>query len=514
MLVETALGRATYAVDDADLPGLREAISELARAGYSESGISKCLGLPDLTALQWRIVSVYRSERLSSRGQLALAIDLFLLQGSISQEELGRLFVTSNPDVWIRAGLLQIDEQGMIRSRASLFAFGERLMFSDHAWPQLPHPGHVTVPYDQVMWVGLDSRHLAYCTVRRPFRAALDLCTGSGIHALLASAHSERVLAIDINPRAVRCARFNARVFGTSNVEVLEADLYPGGDPGGAQEQFDLITANPPFVPSPLDTLAFRDGGRSGEDVLARIVQGLPSHLAAGGIAQVVTELGEREGEPLVQRLREWLQGAPMDIHILRLSEHDAMAYATLHAKGDTFADFLNSVHEWAANLLAHRYKSVVSVVVSFQWSGSAAGSTWDLTEQSQPPHRAAGEEIEAVFRADRAARQFVSQALKDNWISRAGPIALLDACVLGSGIRAKAKATLLGQALTIEHHLDPLEREILDRMDGPLQMQELAGSCRNPDADLPILVEAARSLLRRRLVQTSPIRNSKRKVR
>jgi len=197
-----------------------------------------------------------------------------------------------------------------------------------------------------------------------------------------------------------------------------------------------------------------------------------------------------------------------MDIHILRLSEHDAMAYATQHAKGDNFGDFLDSVHEWASNLLAQRYKRVVSVIVSFQWSDTSTGSTWDLTEQSQPPRRPAGAEIEAVFRADRAARQLDWQALKTNWISRAGPIALFDARVLGGEIRAEAKATLLGQALTIEHHLNPVEREILDRMDGPIQLPELVSSCRDPDADRPIIVEATRSLLRRRLVLARPIRN------
>jgi hypothetical protein len=284
----------------------------------------------------------------------------------------------------------------------------------------------------------------------------------------------------------------------------VEADLY-GGVHG---TQFDLIIANPPFVPSPLDTLRFRDGGPSGEDVLARIVEGLPLHLAAGGIAQVVTELGEREGEPLVQRLREWLHGAAMDIHILRLSEHEAMAYATHHAKGDNFGDFLDSVHEWASNLLAQRYKRVVSVIVSFQWSHAATGSTWDVTEQSQPPRRSAGAEIEAVFRAAQAAQRLDWQALTTNWISRSGPIALFDARVLGGDIRAEAKATLLGKALTIEHHLNPVEREILDRMDGALQLPELLKSCRNPDADRPILVEAVRSLLRRRLVHIRPIRN------
>jgi hypothetical protein len=69
----------------------------------------------------------------------------------------------------------------------------------------------------------------------------------------------------------------------------------------------------------------------------------------------------------------------------------------------------------------------------------------------------------------------------------------------LGGNIRAKAKATLLGQALTIEHHLDPVEREILDRMDGPIRLSELIGICRDPDADEPVIEAAARSLLRRR---------------
>jgi hypothetical protein len=397
----------------------------------------------------------------------------------------------------VRAGLLAIDESGMARARASLFPFGDELIFSDHAWPHLPHPGYVTVPSDQVMWIGLDSRHLAYCTIRRPFGTALDLCTGSGIHALLASAHSKRVLAVDINPRAAACTRFNALVSGAANLEVVVADLFQGA----RGERFDLITANPPFVPSPLDTLGFRDGGRSGEDIQKRIVAGLPQHLAPDGIAQIITELGERDDEPLVLRLRQWLDGASMDIHILRLGEHDAMRYATRHAKGDSFDAFLASVHEWAANLLAQGYRRVVSLVISFRWSDPALGQPWDLAEQSPPPHRAAGPEIDAAFLAERQARQIDWQTLKNSSLSRAGSIALLDARVLGSNIRARAKATLLGQALTIEHHLDPVEREILDRMDGPVLMSELIGICRDPDVDEPIMEAAVRSLLRRRLI-------------
>jgi len=349
------------------------------------------------------------------------------------------------------------------------------------------------------MWVGLDSRYLARCTMRRPFRAALDLCTGSGVHALLASAHTEQVLAVDINPRAVACARFNAQASGIANLEVQVGDLFEAV----RGERFDLITANPPFVPSPLDNLRFRDGGRSGEDIQKRIIAGLPNHLAPGGMAQIVTELGERDDEPLVLRLREWLNGAPMDIHILRLGEYSAMKYAIGHAQGDEYDAFLASIDEWARNLRAQNYLRVVSLVISFQWSDPAVGPPWNRVDESPPPRRNAGAEIDAAFRTERLTRHLDwQQVLKRSWLTRAGPIALLDAHVLGSDARARAKASLLGQALKIDHQLDPVEREILAHMKERISVPELIKTLCDLDVDERSVIEATRSLLRRRLVR------------
>jgi methylase of polypeptide subunit release factors len=217
------------------------------------------------------------------------------------------------------------------------------------------------------MYVGTDSRWLARTTVRRKVASSLDLCCGSGIHALLAASHADRAFAVDINPRAVSCTAFNARAMGLDNLEAFQGDLY---DPLG-DRRFDLITANPPFVPAPAQEVGFRDGGFSGEDVQRRIVQGLPRHLAQGGIAQIVTELGERDGEPLEDRLRTWLDGAPMDIHVLRLRVTPAQAYAIGHADGDAYADYLASVGRWASNLKAQGYSRVVSVLMAFQWSSA-----------------------------------------------------------------------------------------------------------------------------------------------
>ena len=178
-----------------------------------------------------------------------------------------------------------------------------------------------------------------------------------------------------------------------------------------------------------------------------------------------------------------------MDIHILRLREHTAAKYAIGHAKGDDFGAFLDSIGEWAGNLRAQGYTRVVSVVISFQWNDPAAGPPWERVDESPPPRRPAGKEIEATFRAQR------QQVPTNSWLSRAGPIALLDARVLGSNIAAKTKATALGRALSIEHHLSPLEKEILERLETKLPTESLG-------MDDPAVRAAVRSLIQNQLIQ------------
>jgi hypothetical protein len=475
---------ATFLVDDTDVPALRGVMSHLVRIGYSEMSVRERLGLFDLTELLWRALPIYREEQLAVRDTLDSAIDLFLLQGAIPIDELNRLFDKAEQDVLIRTGLLLINEKCV--ARASLFPVGDHLVFSDHAWPALPHPGCVNVPHDQVMSVGTDSRWLARATLRKPVGAALDLCTGSGIHAILAASHSKRVTAVDINPRAILCTRFNSQASGATNIEVAVGDLF---EPVHG-ELFDLITANPPFVPSPVNSIGFRDGGHSGEDVQRRIVEGLPHHLAQGGFAQIVTEFGERGDEPLSDRLREWLGGAPMDILILRLRVTSAASYAIGHANGDdTYDTFFSSVHDWANNLRAQGYSHIVSVLLAFKWSDTALGQPWTRSEELQPPHSDAGTEIEAMFLAERLVRQpDLYEMLERGLMRRAQPIGLMGAQVLGSELHSKTQAQLMGKALPVLKQLDPVEYELLLLMEKPLSLSELLALTREsglPDEEV-----------------------------
>jgi release factor glutamine methyltransferase len=55
----------------------------------------------------------------------------------------------------------------------------------------------------------------------------LDMGTGSGINGVMAASRSSDVMAVDVNPAAVECARANAERNGVADrIEVRESDLF------------------------------------------------------------------------------------------------------------------------------------------------------------------------------------------------------------------------------------------------------------------------------------------------
>src|SRR5580704_8016380 len=115
---------APFLAGDADVPALRQAISCIGRVGFCEAAVLERLGLQDITDLQWRKSCIFRDERLTVRDPLALAIDLFLMQGALTADEVDRLLPVSSRDVLLRTGILEIDESGLVRARASLYPVG------------------------------------------------------------------------------------------------------------------------------------------------------------------------------------------------------------------------------------------------------------------------------------------------------------------------------------------------------------------------------------------------------
>ena len=472
-----------------------DAFSHVGVIGYSETAVRDRLGLDDLNDLQMRAAAIYRRQRLAQRDPLDSAIDLFLLQGWLPTAELDRLFSRQDQEALIACGLLEW-RGGLVRALASLYPVGRDLVFSDHVSYELETNRWSAVPSDRVMYVGTDSRWLARITSRKPVASALDICCGSGVQALLAASHAELVTAVDINPRAVECTAFNAKIQARSNVEARLGDVYAPVGP----RRFDLITANPPFVPAPVQRIGFRDGGPTGEEVQRRIVEGLPRHLSPGGTAQLVTEFGDPGAEPLEGRLRRWLGDAPMDIYVLRLRAHSAQAYAIGHAEGDAPDLMLESVGQWAANLERQSYRSIVSVLVTIRWSD---GTPWTRVDEASPPTGSAGAEVEAVFAAERLARDpGLTSRLRGSRVACTGPVAVFQSRTFGAGVPPTIQARRLGVALSVAHELSPVELDLLAALEQPIATIDILAIGERIAVPHDVVLDALVSLIRQGLVR------------
>lgn len=114
----------------------------------------------------------------------------------------------------------------------------------------------------------------------------LDIGTGCGILGVIAAAKASWVVAVDINPYAVRCAKENAKVnHVASKMLFVQGDLFA---PLKTGEEFDLILFNAPYLPSERTedaswlTLAW-SGGTNAREVIDRFIQEAPKHLKHDG---------------------------------------------------------------------------------------------------------------------------------------------------------------------------------------------------------------------------------------
>ncbi|GAB2604876.1 methyltransferase [Pseudactinotalea suaedae] len=180
---------------------------------------------------------------------------------------------------------------------------------------------------DHVLGLGGASRTLAELTVRTPVGSALDLGTGCGVQALALSAHAGTVTGTDISPRALAYARFNAALNGMTAQWREGSMLEPV-----AGEQFDLVVSNPPFVITPrggaLDTYTYRDGGRSGDDLVRDLVTSVGSVLAPGGLVQMLGNWEIPRGRRWTERVREWLDASGLDGWVIQREVLDPAHYA------------------------------------------------------------------------------------------------------------------------------------------------------------------------------------------
>lgn len=118
----------------------------------------------------------------------------------------------------------------------------------------------------------------------------LDLCTGTGVLAVAAArAGAGHITAVDISRRAALAARFNTLIRGLPvRVERRNALIF------STDRQFDVVLANPPYVPCEQRELAPRGQGRAwnaaldGRALLDPLCTNAPRMLSSGGMLLIV----------------------------------------------------------------------------------------------------------------------------------------------------------------------------------------------------------------------------------
>jgi SAM-dependent methyltransferase len=250
---------------------------------------------------------------------------------------------------------------------------------------------------DYVMGIGSSSLTLANQTIRRRSSLTLDLGTGCGLLAFLAAPHSDRVVAVDRNPRAVRLAAFNARLNGLSNVECREGNLF--GPVEG--DRFDLVFSNPPFVISPEHHYIYRDSGLHGDEISQKIVRQVPRFLREGGYCQILSNWAHLPGQRWQERLRAWFENTGCDAWVMQSDTLDAAAYAVKwirHTERDNPERFAERFDRWLDYYEREGIEAVGAGLITLR--RRSGGANWFRADDAPPKMLGpAGASIELGFR-------------------------------------------------------------------------------------------------------------------
>jgi SAM-dependent methyltransferase len=267
-----------------------------------------------------------------------------------------RAFAPMSLDEWVKIGL--VSRSGtLVQPAVQLRCFQGMVIAFDFI-----QRGPGGLREDYVMGVSPSSLVLATMTVRRPIRSALDLGTGSGIQAFLAAAHTERVLGVDCNARALAVSRFNAQLNGISNVEFRDGDMF--GPVAG--ETFELIVSNPPFIISPDNRHLFLNSGSDSDDICRRIVREAPAFLKEGGYCVFNANWAVIEGEDWRARLAAWFDGTGCDGLVILQGIQDLGEYAAglIEVGVNEQTEFIRHFNQWMDYYGAHRMTGIGQGVI------------------------------------------------------------------------------------------------------------------------------------------------------
>ena len=360
--LQNARGCDQQPLEPADSAKLENFRRQLRLRGYTEERISKRLRVRHPSTIQLPSYPIYQ-ERLRQRSDsLSILISLFLLQSEVLSEAANGALTPDGVDELLALGVLTPASPGMLAANVSIYPCSGSYFITDHRF-RPPYSDHDVAPAQPVMHLGQDSYALAYLFPQPPKGGqVLDLCTGSGVQAILAARRAKRVIGVDINSRAVKFARFNAALNGVAaKVDFRCGHLYEalGQFPRRPEDdRFDLILANPPFVPSSkagADRLLYQDAGPAGEEIVVPILKDLLAHMKPKGLAAIISLFVDTKRSRAETRMKRWIGSrVPVDLSLIEFYSVDPEEFAswsTWHLFEDDFAAYSRRYKERLAML-------------------------------------------------------------------------------------------------------------------------------------------------------------------
>ncbi|MBU7014777.1 MAG: methyltransferase [Theionarchaea archaeon] len=159
---------------------------------------------------------------------------------------------------------------------------------------------------------------------------ALEIGVGTGVITLNLAHRFQEMVGVDIDPRAVALAEYNAEENGVTNVQFHCSDLF-----SSVSGAFDVIIFNPPYCPS--DELSIQDfscdGGPDGRNTIDAFLSQFNGFLSPEGRVYLL-----QSSLSNLAQTRTYLEARKFDCTILvrtRLFFEELVVFRIQHSKSE-----------------------------------------------------------------------------------------------------------------------------------------------------------------------------------
>src|SRR5882757_7942972 len=276
----------------------------LRRIGYTEDAVIELLG-EDGYALTRDDVPT--GERRLPSSRLGTVVRALFLQQRVPAGDLAHALGRQAVEALGTTGMADVGDDVSLHGR--IVPVGDLFVASD----DFPGEDAEQDPQDFVAAYTPTSKLCDALTPRGKVERALDIGTGSGVQAMLSARQAREVVATDVNPRALAFAELNAALNGFTNIECRLGSLFEPVE----GETFDVITSNAPFVVSPENRWAYRDGGLEADQFSELIVREASKHLSENGYATLLVSWIAEDEDDSEARPLDWTEASECDAWIL-----------------------------------------------------------------------------------------------------------------------------------------------------------------------------------------------------